>query len=421
MTPPEPRTLVSLFTGAGGLDVGLEAAGFRPVLCVESDRECRLTIEENRSEWPVHEDGNVLKLDVDEVAAELKDEHGEIDLLAGGPPCQPFSKSGYWVNGASARLTDPRAKTLDAYFDLLAAIRPRTFLLENVSGFASHGKEGGLEHILRLTRKINRKTGCRYRPRVLDLNAADFGVPQRRRRLFVVASRSGETLKPPACTHMVSTSGGVRPYVTAWDAIGDLDGTQWPEELQATGYWADLLPSIPEGSNYLWLTDRGGGEPLFGWRTRYWSFLLKLAKCLPSWTLQADPGPATGPFHWRSRQLSIRELARLQTFPDTYAFGSCRRIAVRQIGNAVPPLLAEVIGRALQAQVFAHPWDDEPTLAMPSRQDCPEPERVSEVPAKYNALSGEHAAHPGAGKGPRASRSVAAQDKAESRDNKESI
>ena len=90
-----------------------------------------------------------------------------------------------------------------------------------------------------------------------------------------------------------------------------------------------LLPTIPEGQNYLWHTERGGGEPLFGWRRRYWSFLLKLAKDLPSWTIQAQPGPATGPFHWDNRRLSVREMARMQTFPDNvvikgeYAPGTC--------------------------------------------------------------------------------------------------
>ena len=88
--------------------------------------------------------------------------------------------------------------------------------------------------------------------------------------------------------------------------------------LTVGGKWADLLPTIPEGQNYLWHTNRGGGSQLFGWRTRYWSFLLKLAKNLPSWTIQAHPGSSIGPFHWRNRKLSVPEMCRLQTFPTAW-------------------------------------------------------------------------------------------------------
>lgn len=140
---------------------------------------------------------------------------------------------------------------------------------------------------------------------------------------------------------------------------------------------------------------------------------------MPSWTLQADPGPATGPFHWRSRELSIRELARLQTFPDDYQFSQSRRVAIRQVGNAVPPLLAEVIGLSLQGQVLGHHSPHAPTMAISARPRCPEPEAVAPVAAKYNALVGDHSAHPGTGKGPRALRAAAAKDETETDDSKE--
>src|SRR5206468_6143085 len=128
-------------------------------------------------------------------------------------------------------------------------------------------------------------------------------------------------------------------YLTAWDAIGDFSQDSNDPDLAISGKWADLLPTIPEGKNYLWHTPRGGGEPLFGWRTRYWNFLLKLAKDQPSWTIQAQPGPAVGPFHWKSRRLSTRELCRLQTFPDDVVIVGDRMSLHRQVGNAVPSLL----------------------------------------------------------------------------------
>ena len=112
------------------------------------------------------------------------------------------------------------------------------------------------------------------------------------------------------------------------------------------------LPSIPEGENYLWHTARGGGIELFGWRRRYWNFLLKLAKDRPSWTIQAQPGPSVGPFHWKNRRLSNRELCRLQTIPDGYSVVGGIRAAHKQIGNAVPSALAEVLALAIREQVF---------------------------------------------------------------------
>src|SRR5260221_13645095 len=111
---------------------------------------------------------------------------------------------------------------------------------------------------------------------------------------------------------------------------------------------------MPEGDNYLWHADRCGGKPLFGWRRRYWSFLLKLAKARPSWTIQAQPGPAIGPFHWDNRYLSMRELCRLQTFPDDVHVVGTRASIQKQLGNAVPSLLAEVMAREMRGQMVGY-------------------------------------------------------------------
>src|SRR5262249_36912766 len=143
-------------------------------------------------------------------------------------------------------------------------------------------------------------------------------------RVFLVGSRDGRRFRFPEPTHgtldQISADlfGPTRePYHNAWDVLGDLPEPDLSEPgLKVGGKWGDLLPTIPEGENYLWHTNRGGGQSLFGWRTRYWSFLLKLSKSLPSWTVQAQPGSAIGPFHWKNRRLTFQELCRIQTFPD---------------------------------------------------------------------------------------------------------
>lgn len=401
-----PQTSFSLFTGAGGLDLGLERAGFDVRLCVEIDEIARETLKANRPRWSLAEPGDVHRLSPQQALKQAGLRPRELMLLAGGPPCQPFSKAGYWVTGDSGRLKDNRAKTLHAYLDLVEYAQPQVLLLENVKGLAFNGKDEGLKLLQSGLERINKKKRTSYKPHVLHINAADYGVPQLRERIFVIADRDGKEFNLPDPTHGPRSSAGER-YRTAWDAIGHLDIDIWPIDLNATGAWASLLPSIPEGENYLWHTPKGGGMPLFGWRTRYWSFLLKLAKNHPAWTIQAQPGPATGPFHWRSRKLSIRELCRLQTFPDNYEIRGSYREAYQQIGNAVPPALGELLGLEIRRQFLGQRPRRELLLIPERREDCPSPERRRPVPRVYHRLQGKHADHPGTGKGPGAQRRAA--------------
>ena len=398
----KPLSLISLFSGAGGLDLGLEAAGFESRVAVEFDAVCAQTLRHNR-DWPVIE-GDVHGVANEHLLKTADLAEGEADLLAGGPPCQPFSKSGYWASGDSKRLDDPRATTLDAYLRILEAAKPRVFLLENVSGLAYRGKSEGLEHLRRSIDAINRRSGLEYGLEVLRLNAAQFGVPQIRERVFIVGSRDGRGFGRLMPTHAVGDDlqgdSLLEPALTAWDAIGDLHDDNSPE-LKLKGKWADLLPSIPEGMNYLHHTERGDGLPLFGWRRRFWNFLLKLSKDLPSWTLTAQPGPATGPFHWKNRHLSAMELARLQTFPEGYEILGNRASAQKQVGNAVPSALAELLGNQIRARFFGESARSErPLSLLPRRRaDRPSPEPVAPVPRAYLSMQGEHAAHPGTGRG----------------------
>ena len=407
---PSPKSVISLFTGAGGLDLGLEAAGFDNRLCVEIDEDARATLRMNRPDWKIAEPGDIHRIEPTEILRQAGLKPGQTTLLAGGPPCQPFSKSGYWSNGDSGRLKDPRANTLKAYLRIVEVAMPKVFLLENVKGLAFDGKDEGLRFLQRQISVINRRTGSKYHPQVVHINAASYGIPQRRERIFILAQREGVQFVLPRPTHgplgEVANS-DVEPYMSTWDAIGDLDFDTWPEELEPTGRWTGLLPSIPEGKNYLWHTPRCGGSPLFGWRTRYWSFLLKLAKNEPSWTIQAEPGPATGPFHWRSRLLSIKELCRIQTFPDGYRIAGDRRAAHKQIGNAVPCALAEMLGKEIRRQLLGDRVKASLILLPSRRGKIPPPELRRRVASQYLPLRRRRREHPGTGRGPGALKRMA--------------
>jgi DNA (cytosine-5)-methyltransferase 1 len=393
-------SLISLFSGAGGLDLGLEKAGFDVRLCVENDLVCRKTLHFNRPNWPLSNPGDIFQLKPSEILKQAGLKTRELSLLAGGPPCQPFSKASYWHRGDSLRLKDPRAKTLYSYMKIVEELLPRAILLENVEGIRFTNKDEGLNFLLSNFKKINKKYKTNYNPIILAINAADYGVPQIRKRVILVAARDGSNISLPKPSNgpRASTS-----YITAWDAIGDLDKNIEDESLELKGRWSNILPSIPEGQNYQWHTNRGGGKPIFGFRCRYWSFLLKLAKDKPSWTIQASPGPSTGPFHWKNRLLSTRELARIQTFPDNFFITGTKREAHHQIGNAVPPLIGEIVGCEIISQIFNDKkFNTKLFYTIKKRKSCPPPEQVKSVSKKYSSLIGKYPAHPGTGKGPRA-------------------
>jgi len=381
--------VMSLYTGAGGLDYGFEAANYDLMLALEMNTDCCLTIRANR-DWPIlQKDINDTSGDELLYTASLK--RGELDVLIGGPPCQPFSKSAYWTNGDTRRLEDPRADTLLSFMRVVEELQPRVFLLENVHGINYTGKEEGFLLLHRMTQQINRLHRTQYTFSWKVINAASYGVPQIRTRFFLVGERDGSLFHFPDETHsngppmldMASFISHRQPYVTAWESIGCIEPNENEEDLTVKGKWADLLPSIPEGENYLWHTDRKGGVPLFGWRTRYWSFLLKLAKNKPSWTIQAQPGPAIGPFHWKNRRLSVCEMAAIQTFPPDIRFIGTRTSIQRQIGNAVPSLLSEVIARAIGEQFFGLTYTKPLYLQVERSDYIPQPEPTSNVPERY--------------------------------------
>ena len=386
------KEVISLYTGAGGLDYGIEAAGFNTAVAIEMDKWCCKTLRHNRN-WPVIEDK------IENVASEIilktaKLKKGEAGLLIGGPPCQPFSKSGYWRDGDAKRLNDPRANTLYQYMRVLEDTLPHSFILENVFGLAYKGKDEGLRYLQTTIAEINERNNTNYTFKWKVINTASFGVSQIRERVFIIGSRDGFEFDFPKPRFFPKDDNNLmlelkgKTYRTAWDAIGDLvPENETHHESEVGGKWGALLPSIPPGENYLWHTERGKGQPLFKWRSRYWSFLLKLHPDKPSWTIQAQPGTAIGPFHWNNRRLTMREMARIQTFPDDVEILGGNSNVQKQIGNAVPSAIGELLGKEIRRQFFGERVSSKTLKLIPNyRGDEFELNFIKKIPEEYREL-----------------------------------
>ncbi len=349
--------VISLFSGAGGLDLGVERAGFHTVAAVEWDDDAADSMEKNAPNY-FPELREVLRANLYPFAAGGADgvttrdilkagglsNRNRPELLIGGPPCVAFSKSGFWLDWKREGV-DPAASLLQAYTRVLTEARPRFFILENVYALTFNNRASRPA----FTRLLAEIEAAGYQCQWRVLNAADFGVPQARPRLFIVGSRKRDRLPElPEPTHhgqweRRTTAGGPLPHVTTGSALAGLVTDPEREEVVRGGF-GHLLPDIPPGDNYLYFTqERGHPQPLFGWRSRYWSFLLKLDPNRPAPTIQAQPGPNVGPFHWENRRLRVPELRRLFTFPDDYVFVGKRASVQKQIGNCVPPFLAEQV------------------------------------------------------------------------------
>ncbi len=355
--------IIGLFSGAGGLEIGATLAGGDVRLSVELDRIACETLRLN----PTFHSGNVLEGDVSKLdGRSLRKLAGlsrrDACILVGGPPCQPFSKSSYWTDsGADSRYRrarsrgessipkppqvtearpDDRRSLVQEYLRLIVESDAQGFLFENVTSI-SHPRNK-----IVLDQFIEEAQNAKFQTVLLKANAADYGVPQKRHRIVVLGLRGAKPLLPTA-THSENATGDLfnLPYVTVGEALADLSSDQYFESGEVvTGRYAKELLAVPPGQNYKALSAWAGHpNPVFEAETRFWNFLLKLDPNLPSWTIQATPGPWVGPFHWESRRLRTVELAALQTFPREYTFAGTRRDKIRQIGNAVPALMAQRI------------------------------------------------------------------------------
>ena len=355
---PSNRDVISLFSGAMGLDIGLMTAGLNIKVGQDFDMACVATMRAN-----VH---NVVAGDIRDInPQDLLDisclKQGEPLLVCGGPPCQPFSTAGKRLG-----INDPRGSLFMDFIRMIDYIRPRFFIMENVKGLMSapimhipisersdreiapQEKAGSvLEVVLSEFKKLGYKTTYGI------LDAVNYGVPQFRERFVLIGSRDQEDVFLPIPTHFQRHQELGYQWQTLESAIGDLENTPG-ECARFSNERLEILKLVPEGGNWKDLPKdlipaaMGGAYQSGGGKV---GFYRRLSYIQPSPTLVTSPvQKASMLCHpTQNRPLSIREYARIQQFPDEWIFTGTTTAKYRQIGNAVPIGLATALGKSIIA------------------------------------------------------------------------
>lgn len=337
---PGIRTL-SLFSGAGGLDIGFSDLGFKIINSVEIEEKFCETLELNSGDGKRFSSSTVNCIDIREFSGK---DIGPIDFIIGGPPCQTFSAAGRRANGVLGT-TDARGVLFREYVRLLKELSPKGFLFENVYGIIGAQNGEAWREILDAFSSV----GYKLFYRVVD--AADYGVPQHRERLIIVGLKDGNFLFPRP-THGPDSLDSA-PFYNAGTAVEGVLSRESERENKLGGRFAHLLNDIPPGLNYSFYTEEmGHPNPVFAWRSKFSDFLYKADPNCPVRTIKASGGAYTGPLSWENRFFTYEEYKRLQTFPDDYEISGKKQIAIKQIGNSVPPQLARIMAIAIRQQVF---------------------------------------------------------------------
>ena len=335
-----PIKTLSLFSGGGGLDIAFHDAGFDIVQMVELEDKYVKTLEKNSISGKLLENSKPICIDIKDFfpSSDLK-----VDFIIGGPPCQSFSAAGRRAAGVSGT-SDSRGTLFEEYVRLLKTLQPKGFLFENVYGIIGAQKGKDWQAI----QDAFKNAGYKIYFRILD--AADYGVPQHRERLFIVGLKEGHYLFPYP-THGPD-SPGEEAFITGKDALIEVDTSELIEE-GIGGKYGYLFNDIPPGLNYSFYTEEmGHPNPVFSWRSKFSDFLYKADPEMPIRTIKAQGGQYTGPFSWENRKFTIAELKRLQTIPDAYEIVGNRQVCIEQIGNSVPPQLGRILALSILDSVM---------------------------------------------------------------------
>jgi len=335
-------TVVDLFSGAGGLELGFEQANYEIVFSTDIDKHCEQVHLLNRPYIPF------FRTDIYELDADVLNRYvnKDIDVLVGGPPCQGFSTIGKRVSSDPIKRgeKDPRNTLFREYVRVLNYINPKIFLMENVLGLLTRDKGKIFEEI----KASFNATG--YNFDYVILNAADFGVPQIRNRVFFYGARIDVELQPPIGTF---SEMGENQWRTVGNAITDIADIAIDENINHV----PLKHGVVNIERYK-LIPEGGRMPEMDlppelYRKNFGNTFKRLHRDRPSLTMV--PGHNAFPIHpWLNRSLTVREAARIQTFPDDYIFVGPRDKQCMQVGNAVPPLLANAWANHLREVLDKH-------------------------------------------------------------------
>ena len=354
----EKLNVLDLFCGCGGLSLGFQQAGYDVLLGIDNDKAALETFVKN------HCNSKAIEKDIDEVSSSEINrliENKKIDVIVGGPPCQGLSLSG------PRKFHDPRNRLFLSFVRIASALKPKAVVLENVPGIASLFK-GEIKNAI-----ISEFENIGYKMSMFLLYAVDYGVPQIRKRVFFIGLKDHQVhFAPPAPTHGENSTRlamQLSPIVTCGEALSDLppliDTLGGEEQEYATESASDyqklmrngsrkvynhigtdhsekvksIIDLVPEGGNYKNLPDEFVKTRNFNiaW-TRYHSKL-------PAYTI--DTGHRHY-FHYKyNRVPTVREHARLQSFPDSFIFYGNKGQQNRQVGNAVPPILGRAVAKEL--------------------------------------------------------------------------
>jgi DNA (cytosine-5)-methyltransferase 1 len=365
---------VDLFCGCGGMSCGLQLADVEVIAGVDIEPKYLATFTHN---FPLAKSiqGNISKLSPIELMKKLHLKRGELDILVGGPPCQGFSKN---VPRKIRMLEDARNLLVKTFLDYCEAMFPTFIVMENVAEMKNSFGQ------LYSNEVIERLSFSGYLVNSVIINAADYGIPQRRRRAFFLASRLGRKLSVPRASHFSRSKKNLQndlfdsSHVTVWDAVGDLPSlehgtgnhemhyTQPPQtsyqvmmregsttiknhiarKLQPLQYqrMAALEPGQGHSDLPKELQVKSGYSGAYGRLTKD-----MVAPTITRWVFHPGSGRWGHPVD--TRTLTMREVARIQSFPDSYEFIGSYNDQAAQLGNAVPPLLTKVLVESLLSQL----------------------------------------------------------------------
>ena len=357
----EKPKYVSLFSGAGGLDIGLERAGFKVLSMCEVEKNFCNTLISNQG--VTQDDGNAYFSDSHVINEDIRDlskrdlANTEVDLVVGGPPCQSFSSS-----GKQRSVLDARGELVNEFFRIINEIKPKVFIFENVRGLVTardhSGEPGGVIKSL-----LNRFWHNGYSCRAILLNSADYGSYQRRVRCFIIGSSKGIAPTYPVSSHSKEES----LFTNSWKSLEEFlilnaDSNEG-NYTYPTEALAQQLQNLPNGTGLKSIGKAEKTRPGGHWGYRQGTFIANLT--LPARTVTGSSSQDWIRWEGKLRRLTLNEVKLLQGFPATWDICGTKSQVFKQIGNAVPTIFGELIGHEVLKHLNNFPTSDAEYIDIP--------------------------------------------------------